>query len=1105
MARSPGFQWINMNAYIKEYIMLWGLNSQKKSIPIPYSRLTTDLERISPEFTGQDVLNFLRSENLVCANIHGEYILTEKGLSVRKLYPSATQSLSAQPEPPSPYEYSRFRRLLSYYIDCISLTEHAQEYLFDNQSNSKFFVPILPYDWLQGLENCSSNEISITIPTMAKVAFMQLLQRSDEDEEIYLGYPVEVFKTKNGNCCYAPIGLIPIDIVRSTETTLDVNLRFDEAELNQNWLEFSVPDGSRDYIVKALLNNKINNGLLDLKSAIPVISQFAKGLQSEIDPTRCDNFLPVDIKEKKETYNVPVMFVGNGLKYAKTLKKELIYIRDKVSDKDLDSTAIAYVFREHPLTVLDTHEYAPLPFIDSNDEQRHVLYDALNLPISKVTGPPGTGKTQVAVNIISNLVYNGKTVLFTSMNHKAVHAIEERSLGLLKSSGLNLINFCSNADNSVQNYWYKQNLDLLIGKGLAAYVDNGDIDVRAVADASKNWLRIAKYYEERETFIQKSGKCVKNLNRIICNLKRLLRRNNFERNNYDIKKIKKCIYKINKKEEFRFGNIFRFMYWYILRRKSSKKALSYINDTLPSFANYLSIDNLKNDLKNFIGALSEYDNTKRDFDDIRIESKKIPSLESGIRELDYYIDDINKHLISSLTYKLANTIKSLSLNGKELNEIKGIMVMLKNAKSPYFFQRLSKVQYDDAQRGFCKFSHYFPGWAATLLSLSKASPCIPGLFDKVIIDEASQVEIPPIIPALFRAKTVTVVGDPNQFPPVKTMKEARHNYLKSKHGLTDIEDQAYDFMTYSAYDIIRTSPTMLKEHFRCSSDIADFFNSEFYNNNLRVMTNPSKLNFPNALGYKHAIEWIDIKNNLDSEFNSILSRIKDLIKVNYSGSVGIISPLKKHANALKELTYKYKTKLNDFQVNTVNAFQGGERDLIIFALGYTNALSKGERWYIESTENRYIFNVATSRARACLLIVGDRQACLNSGVEVLHNLALYPKDKPYNTSDDYVRFESPVEQKLYNALLTAGIKTSPQYPLVGRRLDLALVDYKIDIEIDGKQWHLNSEGSRKLDDVYRDLQLQGVGWQVIRFWATDVINDIENCVKKVKAVMDDNG
>ena len=1077
--------------------MLWRLNTQQQSIPISLSTLTMDLERISPEFAGQDVLNFLRSENLVCANIHGEYILTAKGLNVRKLFPIHSQSIPVQTETPSPYEYSRFRRLLSYYIDCISLTEHAQEYLFDNQTNSNFFIPILPYDWLQGLEDCSSRQICITVPSKAKVASMQLLKRSDEDEEIYLGYPVEVFKTKNGNCCYAPIGLIPIDIAKSTETTLTVNLRFDEAELNQNWLEFSVPEESRDYIVKTLLNNKTNNGLLDLKSAIPVISRFAKGLQSEIDPNFCDKILPVNIKEKKETYNVPVMFAGSGLKYAKTLKKELTYIRDKVSDKELDLTAIAYVFREHPLSALDSHEYAPLPFIDSNDEQRHALYDSLNLPISKVTGPPGTGKTQVAVNIISNLVYNGKTVLFTSMNHKAVHAIEERSLGLLKSSSLNLINFCSNADNSVQNYWYKQNLDLLIGKGIAAYAEDGDVDVRAINDATKNWIRVAAYYESRETFNQKSGKCLKNLSRIICNIKRLLRSDKFERDDFDIKKIKKCILDVSEKENFRLRNIFRFIYWYVLRRKPSEKSLSYIKDKLPRFANYISIYDLKCDLKNFIAALSEYDNVKQEFDEIAAESKKIPSLGSGIRELDYYLNDINKYLISALTYKLSNTIKSLSENTQELDEIKGIMVILKDAKSPYFFQQLNRVQYKDAQLGFCKFSQYFPGWAATLLSLSKASPCIPGLFDKVIIDEASQVEIPPIIPALFRAKTVTVIGDPNQFPPVKTMKEARHNYLKSKHGLTDIKDQAYDFMTYSAYDMIRVSPTMLKEHFRCSPDIADFFNSEFYNNNLRVMTNQSKLRFPNALGYKHAVEWIDVKNNLNAEFDSVLARIKDLIGIKYNGSVGIITPLKKHADVLQERTYEYSNKLNDFQVNTVNAFQGGERDLIIFALGYTNALSKGERWYIESTENRYIFNVATSRARACLLIVGDRQACLNSGVEVLHNLALCPKERPY-TTDNNIKFESPVEEKLYHALLAAGIKTSPQFPLIGRRLDLALVNYKIDIEIDGKQWHLTPGGTRKLDDIYRDLQLQSVGWKVIRFWATDVINDIENCVKTIK-------
>ena len=43
-----------------------------------------------------------------------------------------------------------------------------------------------------------------------------------------------------------------------------------------------------------------------------------------------------------------------------------------------------------------------------------------------------------------------------------------------------------------------------------------------------------------------------------------------------------------------------------------------------------------------------------------------------------------------------------------------------------------------------------------------------------------------------------------------------------------------------------------------------------------------------------------------------------------------------------------------------------------------------------------------------------------------------------------------VEEKLFKALQSAGIHTSPQYPILGRRLDFAIVDKKIDIEVDWK-------------------------------------------------------
>jgi very-short-patch-repair endonuclease len=73
--------------------------------------------------------------------------------------------------------------------------------------------------------------------------------------------------------------------------------------------------------------------------------------------------------------------------------------------------------------------------------------------------------------------------------------------------------------------------------------------------------------------------------------------------------------------------------------------------------------------------------------------------------------------------------------------------------------------------------------------------------------------------------------------------------------------------------------------------------------------------------------------------------------------------------------------------------------------------------------------------------------------------------------------------------------------LAGRYLDISLVEQKIDIEVDGAAWHLNRYGERKADDVYRDLQIQSNGWQVLRFWHNDVMFDISRCVSRVNAIL----
>ena len=55
-----------------------------------------------------------------------------------------------------------------------------------------------------------------------------------------------------------------------------------------------------------------------------------------------------------------------------------------------------------------------------------------------------------------------------------------------------------------------------------------------------------------------------------------------------------------------------------------------------------------------------------------------------------------------------------------------------------------------------------PCWCTTAVDVSSSIPPIAGLFDVVIIDEASQCDIATCLPLLYRAKRAVIVGDDKQ-------------------------------------------------------------------------------------------------------------------------------------------------------------------------------------------------------------------------------------------------------------------------------------------------------------------------------------------------------
>ena len=105
-------------------------------------------------------------------------------------------------------------------------------------------------------------------------------------------------------------------------------------------------------------------------------------------------------------------------------------------------------------------------------------------------------------------------------------------------------------------------------------------------------------------------------------------------------------------------------------------------------------------------------------------------------------------------------------------------------------------------------------------------------------------------------------------------------------------------------------------------------------------------------------------------------------------------------------------------------------------------MHRGSLWFVSQEQNRW--NVAVSRAKALLHIVGNRDFCLNSTISHVRRLAEHAVQE--RTSDRDL-FDSPWEEKLFDALKKSSIDTVPQHPLAGYRLDLAIPDKKIDIEM----------------------------------------------------------
>ncbi len=367
----------------------------------------------------------------------------------------------------------------------------------------------------------------------------------------------------------------------------------------------------------------------------------------------------------------------------------------------------------------------------------------------------------------------------------------------------------------------------------------------------------------------------------------------------------------------------------------------------------------------------------------------VNGLAEELREVEKLVWDAGKHLIGASVRVMPDRIDTG--RRRSIGDFRALFERLQN-------DQLGGAAYAELMAEmealFPKVMAMLPSWCVTNLSARGNIPLHDGLFDLVVIDEASQCDIPSALPLLYRAKRALIIGDPNQLRHITSINGRRDQILQEKHGLHAAADATLAFSQNSLFDAAErnASPRQLNEHFRSHADIIGFSNQHWYNDRLLVCTDYNDLHIPT--GQEPGIRWHNVNGRVErsSTLNGNINRreaeelskqVIDLIADRgFRGSVGIVTPFRAQANLIRSIINQ-RLEPSDVQrcdliTDTAHAFQGDEKDVVFFSPCVEFQMPSGAEWFIGETGN--LFNVAITRARSLLVVVGNLEACLASRI-----------------------------------------------------------------------------------------------------------------------------
>ena len=295
---------------------------------------------------------------------------------------------------------------------------------------------------------------------------------------------------------------------------------------------------------------------------------------------------------------------------------------------------------------------------------------------------------------------------------------------------------------------------------------------------------------------------------------------------------------------------------------------------------------------------------------------------------------------------------------------------------------------------------------ATCLGIAGLSSQIELNFDCVIIDEAGKATPTEILVPICLGKKVILVGDHKQLPPV--VDEALIDISKQELSREDLETSLFEYLEES---LNQECKSVLNQQYRMNPVIGDLISTLFYQETpLISKTSKEGKTIPLKVFHNKAIVWLSTckrKNNKEERlastyqnqceakiiFEYLLKIDKELGNLSIKKETAIIAGYKAQKDLLRRLyNTQYQSELENMsvEINTVDAFQGRETDIVFYSVVRSN--EQGNLGFLKDVRR---LNVAFSRSRELLVVVGNHHS-------VTKQLKINEKPNPFVGIIEYI-------------------------------------------------------------------------------------------------------